>query len=76
MTAECPCGRPMGDFGGVEGVAYCECRVCSQNGGEYRKSDYYNHERDKRDERNVKDSMAWKNVTNNVVPLKKKRGKR
>lgn len=72
MKTVCGCGKPMGDFGGVLGVAYLECKVCTDNGGDYRKSDYWNHALDKREEKNLKSAQVHNDAMADVVPLKEK----
>jgi len=71
----------MKDYGGVDGFAIEECDWCSQNGGVYCKSPYWDTKRDKEDDKRVRQGMAYKEAMNNVTPLErtrqgKKKGRR
>jgi predicted RNA-binding protein with PUA-like domain len=81
LKTVCGCGLRMRDYGGVDGVAIEECPSCSESGGAYNKSPYWDTKRDKEDERKMRAGMAYKDAMDKVVPLDqtrqgKKRGRR
>ena len=79
---ECGCGHREYEYVEGEGEELRPCELDCCPDGNYKKSKYWDHAKDKEDERRVREGQAVQKAYENVVPMdktkqgKKGRGKR